>query len=407
MAIYIAAVLLSVLLSAAGQQAPAVSIEPQSATVRQGESTSFHCQVLGGSQPVRLEWKRTNNQPLPDNVKTGPGGSVLTIANARPGNQGTYRCIATNAAGKTHSTASLTVKRKYRHSRSTNGLFTLIFASSLMPTDPPKVRVTPGGAVRVTVGETVNLECQASGRPRPSVSWFRLNHGDETVLSSSAATDTPVVMQVSSARLEDAGVYLCRAQSSEGSSEARVELTVEGGTYEATPPLASVVPAELVAVEGQSVTFHCHVSGSPTPTISWSKLRAPLPWLHKAQGGTLVLQNVGRQDSGQYICNATNAAGFVEATAQMEVETPPYATCLPEQLRVRAGDPIHLQCLAHGTTPLRFLWSKVGGSLPRRAEIRDNSLLIGQSRTADAGTYKCVVTNKHGSSEATAKVTVR
>ncbi|XP_023656117.1 basement membrane-specific heparan sulfate proteoglycan core protein-like [Paramormyrops kingsleyae] len=383
MAIYIAVILLSVLLSAAGQQAPAVSIEPHSDTIRQGESTSFRCQVLGGSQPVRLEWKRTNNQPLPDNVKIGPGGSVLTITNARPSNQGPYRCIATNSAGKTHSTASLTVKH------------------------PPKVRVTPGGAVRVMVGEAVNLECQASGRPRPSVSWFRLNHDDETVLSSSAMTDTPVVMQVASARLEDTGVYLCRAQSSEGSSEARVELSVEGGASEATPPVASVVPAELVAVEGQSVTFHCHVSGSPTPTISWSKLRAPLPWLHKVQGRTLVLQNVGRQDSGQYICNATNAAGFVEATAQMEVETPPYTTCLPEQLRVRAGDPIHLQCLAHGTTPLRFHWSKVGGSLPRRAEIRDSSLLIGQSRTADAGTYKCVVTNKHGSSEATAKVTIR
>lgn len=41
--------------------------------------------------------------------------------------------------------------------------------------------------------------------------------------------------------------------------------------------------------------------GSPTPDISWSKLRAPLPWQHKVEGGTLTLSNVGRQDSGKAV----------------------------------------------------------------------------------------------------------
>lgn len=48
--------------------------------------------------------------------------------------------------------------------------------------------------------------------------------------------------------------------------------------------------------------IHYHFSlffpGSPTPVISWSKLRAPLPWQHKVNGGILTLNNVGRQDSG-------------------------------------------------------------------------------------------------------------
>lgn len=45
-------------------QAPVVSVEPRSATVRQGESFSFKCLVGSGAQPV-LEWRRANNQPLP------------------------------------------------------------------------------------------------------------------------------------------------------------------------------------------------------------------------------------------------------------------------------------------------------------------------------------------------------
>lgn len=47
---------------------------------------------------------------LVDNVKLGPGGSVLTVSNARPGNQGQYRCTASDSAGRSSATAVLNVK---------------------------------------------------------------------------------------------------------------------------------------------------------------------------------------------------------------------------------------------------------------------------------------------------------
>lgn len=46
-------------------QVPVVSVEPRAATVRQGESVSFRCQVGSGAQPIQLEWKKANNQALP------------------------------------------------------------------------------------------------------------------------------------------------------------------------------------------------------------------------------------------------------------------------------------------------------------------------------------------------------
>lgn len=63
------------------------------------------------------------------------------------------------------------------------------------------------------------------------------------------------------------------------------------------------------------------MSGDPPPVIRWSKLRAPLPWKHTVADGVLTLTNVGRQDSGRYICNATNVHGYSEAYTQMEVES--------------------------------------------------------------------------------------
>lgn len=47
----------------AGASQTVVSVEPRAATVRQGESVSFRCQV-GSGAVESVEWRRTNNQPL-------------------------------------------------------------------------------------------------------------------------------------------------------------------------------------------------------------------------------------------------------------------------------------------------------------------------------------------------------
>ncbi|XP_036413012.1 basement membrane-specific heparan sulfate proteoglycan core protein-like [Colossoma macropomum] len=376
-----AAVILSSLLVTALAQKPVLSIEPRSAAIKQDEMVSFRCRVVSGSQPVQLEWKRVNNQALGDNVKVGPDGSVLTIAYARPSNQGQYRCIATNAQGKTTITAVLTIKQV------------------------PKVRVTPSSPVTVRMGGALSLECSASGKPRPSVTWLKQEWGSENVLASTT-TDTTLVLQVTVTAPEHAGMFVCRAQSSQGSAEEKVELRLAGGVVE---PRASVSQTDITAVEGQMVTMHCQATGSPTPVISWSKLRAPLPWQHRAEGGTLTLTSVGRQDSGQYICNATNAAGYSEAYVQLEVDTPPYATSIPDQVVARRGETLRLQCIAHGSHPISYRWSRVGGaSLSSGAKMtKDGMLTIAQLKVSDSGNYKCVASNHVGTGETFAAVTVR
>lgn len=68
---------------------------------------------------------------------------------------------------------------------------------------------------------------------------------------------------------------------------------------------------------------------------------------------------------------------------------------------------MQLQCLAHGTPPLTFQWSRVGGSLPERVTTRNEMLHFGPVAPEDSGRYRCQVTNKVGSAEAFAQVLVQ
>ncbi|XP_037103198.1 basement membrane-specific heparan sulfate proteoglycan core protein-like [Syngnathus acus] len=373
-----ALLLFSLLCSATGQ-GPEVSVEPQVTTVREGESVSLRCQVASGTHSTQLQWRKANNQALADNIKIGPNGVVLTVANARPNNQGEYQCVATSAAGSSVASAQINIKF------------------------PPNVRLSPAGPLRVKIGDRVSVQCRATGRPRPKLSWRRQ---DSALQLPSEETDGVSTIQWTVVRAEDAGVYICQAENTVGKTEVKLEVIMGGGPG---APIASVSHKEMTVVEGRSVTIRCQATGSPPPVITWSKLRAPLPWKHTVAGGVLTLTSVGRQDSGQYICNATNIQGFSEAYTQIEVESPPYATVMPEQVKVQPGDALTLRCLAHGSHPIQFQWSRVGrGNLPAGSQTTiDGQLVIARVRMGDGGSYKCVSTNHIGSSEALAKVIVK
>nr|XP_045374403.1 basement membrane-specific heparan sulfate proteoglycan core protein [Camelus bactrianus] len=363
-------------------RSPVISIDPPSSTVQQGQDASFKCLIHDGAAPISLDWK-TRNQELEDNVHISPNGSIITIVGTRPSNHGAYRCVASNAYGVAQSVVNLSVH------------------------GPPTVSVLPEGPVRVKVGKSVALECVSAGEPRSSARWTRTGTPTHLEQRAYGHLDSHTVLQISSAKPSDAGTYVCLAQNALGTAQKRVEVIVDTGIVAPGAPQVQVEEAELTVEAGHTATLRCSATGSPTPTIHWSKLRSPLPWQHQLEGDTLIIPRVAQQDSGQYICNATSPVGHAEATIALHVESPPYATTVPEHASVRAGETVQLQCLAHGTPPLTFQWSRVGGSLPGRATARNELLLFESAAPEDSGRYRCQVTNKVGSAEAFAQVLVQ
>ncbi|XP_068772364.1 basement membrane-specific heparan sulfate proteoglycan core protein isoform X3 [Struthio camelus] len=362
-------------------QSPIISIDPHSMAVAQGEDATFKCRIHDGARPINVTWRMGPGQHLQDNVKISPNGSVISITGAHAGNQGAYHCVASNRFGIASSVVNLLVQ----------GI--------------PTVSVMPPGPVTVKEGKSISLECLGRGEPRPLVRWSRLGSRQKVEHQTLLHMESQAVLQLTPAKAEHAGTYVCTAQNALGSAQARVAVSVETAQRAPGAPEVAAPPA-ITVVAGDTATLRCSATGEPAPTIEWSKLRAPLPWQHQVLNGTLVIPRAAQQDSGQYICNASNAVGFTEAFITLDVETPPYATSLPEESTVQAGDTLQLQCLAHGTPPLRYHWAKVNGSLPARATRRDSLLRISPVLPADAGTYRCLVSNRVGTAETFARVAV-
>ncbi|KFQ95714.1 Basement membrane-specific heparan sulfate proteoglycan core protein, partial [Nipponia nippon] len=362
-------------------QSPIISIDPHSMAVAPGEDATFKCRIHDGARPINITWRMGPGQHLQDNVKISTNGSVISITGAHVGNQGAYHCVASNRFGVASSVVNLLVQ------------------------GAPTVSVMPPGPVTVKEGKSLSLECLGRGEPRPLVRWSRLGSRQKVEHQTLLHMDSQAILQLSPAKPEHAGTYVCTAHSALGSAQARVDVNVESAQRHPGAPEVTAPPA-ITVVAGDTATLHCTARGEPAPRIEWSKLRAPLPWQHQVVNGSLVIPRAAQQDSGQYICNASNTAGSAEVFITLDVETPPYATSLPEETTVRAGDALQVQCLAHGTPPLLYAWDKVNGSLSARVIHRAGLLRISPALPADAGTYRCLVTNRVGTAETFAHVAV-
>lgn len=79
-----------------------------------GDATSLTCSVIKGDSPLEITWM-FNNEPLPSSdlgvivTETGKRTKQLTIDFVSARHAGEYTCVASNIAGSTSRSATLTV----------------------------------------------------------------------------------------------------------------------------------------------------------------------------------------------------------------------------------------------------------------------------------------------------------
>ena len=130
-----------------------------------------------------MTWRKSSGQ-LPQG-RAHYNNSVLQISDVHKSDSDAYFCSAVNILGN--------VERK-----------TLLVVGSL-----PVFTVKPPGKVFAATGDTLTLNCSATGDPRPVISWKR--QGAALPVGRSHRTNDALIIR--DLKEEDAGIYICVAKS--------------------------------------------------------------------------------------------------------------------------------------------------------------------------------------------------
>ncbi|KAM9320406.1 brother of CDO [Gastrophryne carolinensis] len=238
---------------------------------------------------VKQEWLETSR----DNYLIMPSGN-LQIVNATQEDEGTYQCAAYNPVTQEVKTSVSSDRLRVR--RSTAEVARIIY--------PPMAQT-----IIVTKGQSLFLECVASGTPPPKITWAK-DGADVMEQNKTRFLLSNLLIEATSE--EDSGTYTCTASNGMGDVNS-VFIFYNVQVFE--PPEVSMEVSQETVTWGQSAKFTCEVKGNPPPSVVWLRNAAPiLPSpRHRISRKVLRVTSVGPKDDGIYQCMAENEVGSAQA----------------------------------------------------------------------------------------------
>ncbi|NXS64175.1 MXRA5 protein, partial [Brachypteracias leptosomus] len=365
------------------------------------------CEAVGEPKPF-ITWTKVSTGALMtantrlQRFEVWKNGTLL-IRNAQLQDRGQYLCTAQNLHGIDKMVTVLTVVAHQ-----------------------PKILLSRYRDVTVYFGETIAMECQASGTPSPHISWI---FPDRKILQTVTTTENRIMLHenrtlsIKQATFSDRGVYKCVASNAAGADSIAVRLHIA-----ALPPIIQQDKQENISLAlGSSINIHCTAKAAPSPSIRWvvfdgTQIR-PSQFvngnLFVFPNGTLYIRNISPKDSGTYECIAANMVGAARRTIQLHVKkhasNAKITGSSPQRTDVTYGSILHLDCSASGDPWPRILWrlpskrmiDSLHSSLETRIKVFSNGTLVVHSVTdKDAGDYLCVARNKIGDDYVVLKVNV-
>ncbi|XP_039667627.1 hemicentin-1 [Perca fluviatilis] len=365
--------------------APTIKEGSQTVSVHINKPAVLEC-VVSGVPPPRVTWRKHGAILAGNNQRyTFAEDGSLHIHSAQVTDTGRYLCMATNQAGTQHKRVDL------------------------------QVYVSPSIAesrtnVTVTVNVQTTLSCEATGIPKPTVSWMKngrvINTDQNENMYRLLSSGSLVVIAPT---VEDTAVYECVVSNEAGQDSRFINLTVH------VPPSIADEPTELVVTRLSPVVIACTASGVPVPTIHWSKDGMKLP--KEGQGysilstGPVEIISAELSHAGRYSCTARNAAGSTHRHVQLTVQELPVIQSHPSTLDVILNNPITLPCRATGLPRPTITWQKEGINIPTTdgsfTVLPNGSLQITKASVSDSGTYICVAQNPAGTALGKTKLRVQ
>ncbi|XP_026117564.1 neural cell adhesion molecule L1-like protein isoform X8 [Carassius auratus] len=353
-----------------------------------GKDLQLECIAEGFPTP-EVEWVKIGSHKLPERAVVESHGKLLTVEMVNEEDEGKYMCRAKNLYGDVMHYFHVTVE------------------------EPPEFEIEPQSQL-VTIGADVVIKCVVNGNPQPSVEWRVNGQLLNDVPTSNRKVLKDDTISIHNAKPENSAVYQCEAKNRHGTILANANIMI----MNIQPLILTENNLQYMAVEGKGVVMHCKVFSSPASSITWSKadsadaVEGERFSVHK--NGSLEIQNIMKEDTGEYSCFAQNTEGKVAIAATLEVKDPTRIVDPPRDLRVLAGTTIQFSCQAEFDPSIgddfEILWEKDGmalnGSENARYILDDGVLEIINVNFGDQGFYVCVARTPFDQDMALAQLSV-
>ena len=306
-----------------GYPKPIITQHPQSHNYFKGEKIVLTCKAMSDID-VKVVWRKdkkaldllqsknyassytieekNNNESETSSSSSGINMkefiNELHLQDLEESDQGSYSCAIINKFGRvTSNKAKLTM-----HS---------VPSFSKIPSN-----------ITVKAGATARLECLATGQPVPQISLAK-----DGGLDFPAASERRMMFMTADnsfyiidTKVEDIGVYSCRAKNLAGEVVANASLMVIQD-----PQFIRDMKDKTCSV-GETAVLECASVGSPRPTLIWTRDGSPLVLTDRhfltADDQLLVITDVQERDAGSYSCQIVNPFGSVRQSLTLSVVSP-------------------------------------------------------------------------------------
>ncbi|KAJ8980663.1 hypothetical protein NQ317_013275 [Molorchus minor] len=301
-------------------------INPMTDLLREGMRAAITCQIMEGDLPITFRWER-NGRVFANNAALGTVirridefASSLIIDQVTSSHSGNYTCIASNDAGSEKYVVPLTVNV------------------------PPRWTVEPSDS-SVASGQEAILHCQAEGYPKPVITWKKAV-GQQPGEYKDFLFE-PNVQQYQNGSLyfmhiskESEGQYLCEAKNNIGAGVSK------------TPAHFLQKTKQIQVVKADQAHLQCSALGDTPMEITWKlggqqiskdgdqRYTVREQTLAEGMVSELGIERTIRQDTGVFVCSASNAYGSDDMNIQLivqEIPEPPRNVRVLEQLSRSIG----------------------------------------------------------------------
>ncbi|GBL76503.1 Titin [Araneus ventricosus] len=340
------------------------------------EKASVACILKHGQPPLEFKWFK-NNQELHDSknvkIKSLDDVSIITIEPVSSKDSGNYTCLVSNSFGKDTHAALLAVEA------------------------PPRWLTEPVD-VEIMEGEKASLICAAEGQPTPRYTWKKLEDNGNILLSSVKEGN----LTFQRVTIENAGRYSCEVENGVGRALRKIANLI----IHDHPPKIQPFSVSDVLNEGESAKLGCVVIKGDGPfTFKWyrdnKEIKSDSQFeIDNLKGvSTLTVKSVSGYTSGNYTCEAQNAAGKDSYSASLVVNAPPKWVNEPASVEGLAGSFIILDCQVSGYPPPTVTWIKQNDAEEMQkvmSVVKNGSLIFHKLLAEDEGEYLCKAQNNVG-----------